>query len=204
MASIVEFNIFTPGGFAGLSFPKDTALQFRAYFGPGPVRLFTRADIPEVALLETAHKALPEFIAINAKLAVSPEVRALIEELEPGRHQFFSVTIQRERGAKPILRRDGTVLDTPYYVFNSSERLDAVLIEKSVVEVNTYKSGLVTVSALPFNKPKTVLRRAVIEGHHVWTGQHHLGSDMFFSDTLTKAVLDRKWKGLMFIPLKEE
>lgn len=202
MASIVEFDIH--GSFPSIGFPEGTALQLIGYWGSGPLRLFTRAEVPEVALLGSAHKALPEFVAITAKLAVSAEVRTLIEALEPGRHQFFAVTIKRKKGNLPILRRDGTVLDTPYYLFNSTERLDAVLIEKSVVEVKTYKTGLCTVNASLQDKPKTVLRRAVIEGHHVWTGQYQLGGDMFFSDTLTQAVLDRKWKGLKFTPLKEE
>ena len=203
MASIVEFYIGGAGS-PGFSFPAGKAAQLINYFGPGPLRLFTRAEVPEVALLETAPKAIPEFISINAKLAVSAEVRALIEALEPGRHQFFDVVIKRERGKRPILRRDGTVLDTPYYLFNSTERLDAVLIEKSEVEVKIYNNGLCIVDAWSHNKPKTVLRRSVIEGHHVWTGQYQLGHDMFFSDTLTQAVLDRKWKGLSFTPLKEE
>lgn len=202
MASIVEFDIH--GSFPSIAFPEGTAQQLVFYRGPGPVRLFTRAEVPEVALLGSAHRALTEFIAITAKLAVSAEVRTLIEALEPGRHQFFAVNIKRKKGNLPVLRRDGTVLDTPYYLLNSTERLNAVLIEKSAVEVTTYKDGSTLVQAWAHNKPKTVLRRAVIEGHHVWTGQYQLGSDMFFSDTLTQAVLDRKWKGLSFTPLKEE
>lgn len=203
MASLIEFDS-RETMFPGIRFPEGSARLLNGIYPYGPMRVFTRADVPNTAFVQTSHKTLPEFIAINAKLSVSSEVRALIEALEPGRHQFFEVTIQRERGKKPILRRDGTVLDTPYHLFNPTERLDAVLIEKSVVEVIPRKSGPSIVSALPHNIPKTVLQRSVTEGHHIWKGYFQLGNDTFFSDTLTDAIHYYKWQGLELIPLREE
>ena len=154
--------------------------------------------------MESAHKAIPEFICINAKLAISPEVKAVIEALEPGRHQFFNVVIERERGTLPIKRLDGSVLDTPYYLFNSTERLDAVWVEKS--EVDVADTGVLPplVFSLPGRADRMVLRSAVIEGHHVWSGRRQLGNNTFFSDELTRIVRERKWRGLDFIKLREE
>lgn len=51
-------------------------------------------------------------------MAVCPEARALIEGLESGVHQFLPVEIVRRRGAEPIRRFDGRVLDAPYYALN--------------------------------------------------------------------------------------
>ena len=202
MAFIIELTL-SQRYHPSLSFPKGSVDDLIRYWGPGPVKLFDRSQIPQTAMLYSGHK-LPEFVSINAKLAVCPEAKSVIEELEPGRHQFFAVAITRAKGAVPIQRLDGTLLQTPYYLFNPSVRLDAVYIEKSEVKVFTYKNLPPLVQRVRGREDRIVLRRAIIEGHHVWSGERELGSDTFFSDTLTQAVLDRKWKGLEFTRLREE
>ena len=202
MATIVRFANTPP--LPMITFGKGKARELINYSGAGKLRLSSRSEIPEVAFLESSHKTLPEFICINAKMAVSPDVRAFVEELEPGRHQFFDVEIRRERGSKPILNKDGQPLQRPYYLLNPGARLDAVWIEKSDVDVNQFGSQPALVHEKPGRQDQVVLRRSVIEGHHVWKGQYHLGRSTFFSDTLVQAVLDRKWKGLRFIHLREE
>ena len=113
MASLISFTLmqrYRPS----ISFPMGSANELIEYWGPGPVKLFNRAQIPQVAILESSHKLLPEFISINAKLAVCPEAKALIEDLEPGRHQFFDVAIRRTKSLIPIQRLNGSLLQTPH------------------------------------------------------------------------------------------
>ncbi len=203
MAAIIDFTL-TSRFFPFLSFGDGKGLVLREYYGPGPVRHFSRSEIPEIAFLETPHKALPEFLCIDAKLAVSYEVQALIEELEPGQHQFFAVNIQRERGSKPIFCRDGSPLQTPYYMLIPGIRLDAVWIEKSEVEISKITPELSFIWPKVGKETQIVLRRSVIKNHHVWAGKLQLGRSTFFSDTLVQAVLDRKWKGLRFTHLQEQ
>ena len=84
-------------------------------------------------ILEAGPKTIPDFVNIHARPAVCPEARALIEEFEPGVHQFLPVEVVRPRSKKPIHRLDGRVLDTPYYLFIPQTVLDAIWIERSEV-----------------------------------------------------------------------
>ena len=172
-------------------------------YRPGPVRPLTRDQVPEVAYLDGWEQYLPAFMAISAHLSVSREIKDVIEALEPERHQFFPVSIQRKGGGKPILAKDSTPLQEPYYLLHPGVRLDAVWIEKSDVKVHQFGSQPALVHAR-LGADKVVLRREVVEGHHLWSGQWHLGGKVFFSDTLFQIVQERKWKGRRFIHLREE
>lgn len=83
-------------------------------------------DAPKRASLESGRKALPDFVAIHGRLALSPETRALVEEFEPGVRQFLPVAIVRPRSKKPIHRLDGRVLEEPYHPSIPQTFLDAV------------------------------------------------------------------------------
>jgi len=168
----------------------------------GPVRWYDRSEVPEDAILSSPHKSLPEFLAVSGQGAASAAVKDLIESLEPGRHQFFPVTIRRARGDKPILLRDGSVLDAPYYVMYPGVHLDAVWIDRSP-DVRVTGTGLVQFS-FTTRERGTVLRRSMTTGHHFWCGNTHLAGSTFFSDELAKAVVDRNWKGLEFKNIREE
>ena len=92
---------------ASIRFPEGSAPKLHQERFPRVVKLFDRIDVPERAFLWSDHKALADFVAINAKRAVCPEVKEAIEALEPGRHQYFAVEIVRGSGRKPIFRLDG-------------------------------------------------------------------------------------------------
>ena len=48
-----------------------------------------------------------------------------------------------------------------------------------------------------------VLRREVVQGHHVWHGRSHLSGRAFFSDALTCAVEASGLRKLRFTRLEE-
>ena len=183
---------------------RDAANDLVADGGAGLLRLFTREQVPDLAHLESSHARLTEFVFINAVDAVSPEVMEVVEGLEPGLHQFFPVSIRRQRGSKPILGKDGAPLRDPYYVLNPGARLDAVWIEKSNVIFREFAPDKVIVSEKSAHRDKVVLRRSVVEGHHIWRGRWHLGNKLFFSDTLVQIAQERKWKGRNFRHVREE
>lgn len=125
-------------------------------------------DIPKKAVLTSAHKVLPEFISVDARLAVCSEIYELLETLEPNVHQFFPISICRESGRKPILRRDGTELATPYYLVNILNRFDPVLIERSDVIVLKGVGGRPDgVFANLNGKKDVVLSKKMVAGHHL-------------------------------------
>ncbi len=162
------------------------------------------AEVPKRVHLLSAHKTIPDFVAIEGRLSMSPEARALVEVLEPGVHQFFPVEIVRPRSKKPIYRLDGRVLDGPYSLFNVQTALDAVWVERSEVDVapDVRGDGRPLVSRLP-GKWNIVLRRDLTQGHHVWHGARQLKNDMFFSDALVRAIEARRLRKLEMHHLEE-
>lgn len=135
-------------------------------------------------------------------MAVCPEARALIEGLEPGVHQFLPVEIVRRRGAEPIRRLDGRVLDAPYYGLNVHALVDAVWVERSEVRVTSIAARAPNVWRR-MGSTNVVLRREVIEGHHVRRGRHQLADDLFFSDALAHAVEEERLRELRFTRLEK-
>lgn len=172
-------------------------------FEPERPYRFDPAEVPKRVHLLSGDKAIPDFVAINGRLSMCPEARALVEELEPGVHQFFPVEVVRPRSKRPIHRLDGRVLDGPYYLFNVQAALDAVWVERSEVDVLYDRvDGRPRVIRRPGNW-NIVLRRDVIQGHHVWRGARQLKNDMFFSDALVRAIEARRLRKLVMHHLEE-
>ena len=97
----------------------------RKYYEPFTVYQYDLADVPTEAVVVTNHKTIPDFVPIHGMFSVCPEVRALIEELEPGVHEFFPVQIKPKNSKRLLLRRDGRSL-TDLSV-NTSTKSDAVV-----------------------------------------------------------------------------
>ncbi|MCP4079957.1 MAG: hypothetical protein GY743_06900 [Planctomycetaceae bacterium] len=113
-------------------------------------------------------KVLPDFFSINGEFGVSQAFKDLLEEMEPGVHQFFPLEIRR---------KDGGSVEGNYYVFVTCVLLDTALIpEKSnVVQKGTYREypdggiydGLYYTASGP-GPDKFTLNRNVIGNHHAW------------------------------------
>jgi hypothetical protein len=158
--------------------------------------------VPKRVFLESSHKTVPDLVHIHTRIALSPEARALVEEFEPGVHQFLPVKIVRKRGKKPIHRLDGRVLDTPYYLFILQTVIDAVWIERSAVQVTaTYLGPPLVVPHL--GSDKIVLRREAVAGRNAWRGRFHLPGRVFFSDALIRTAEVRKLRKLECVHLEE-
>ena len=136
---------------------------------------------------------------ISARLSVCPEIRAIIEELEPGVHEFFPIQIKPKNPKKVLLRRDGRSLTEPYYLLNIQSAIDAVCIEQSEVKIIPIAPGITLVN----RKGKVVLYRDAIAGHHVWRGYMQLTTYKLFSDVLTKQIQAKRFNGLEFEHMQE-
>ena len=168
-----------------------------------PEGRYDPAEAPKRAVLTSGHKTVPDFAAIHHRLGLSPEARALVEEFEPGTHQFLPVEVARPRRSKrPIHRTDGRVLDGPFHLFIPQVYLDAVWIERSAVQVTpTHHGPELVVPHL--GSDRIVLRRELVAGRHVWRGLFHLPGRVFFSDALVREAKRRKLRGPEFTHLEE-
>lgn len=202
MAYLVRFTT-EPRYVPEIVFPGQSGrFLHQKYWDPRVPHRYDPAEVPRQAFLTSGNKTIPDFVPIHARWGVSPEARALIEEFEPGVHQFVPVEILRPRSGKPIHRLDGRVLDTPYYLFSVQTLIDAVWVERSEVEISPVLGSPPSVYQVP-GRWNIVLRRDLVAGHHVWRGRHHLPRDLFFSDALAREVEARRLRKLQMHRLEE-
>ena len=147
------------------------------------------AVVPSEGVVTSRHQRIPEFITISGRFSVCEEARALIEELEPGVHEFFPVRVMSKNSEKVLPRMVGMPLIQPYFLINIPTVLDAVCIEKSDVVVTT--GGLhELVHPRQFIHPvkDITLLKSVIADHHLWRERLHFTRYMFCSDTLAQRI----------------
>lgn len=190
MAYEVNFSLgsFVPA----IDFADTIRVLCNKTSNPLPVYQFDVADVPTEAVLSSNHKTIPDFVPISGMLSVCPEMRALIEELEPEVHELFPVQIKPKNLKKVLLRRDGQSLTEPYYLLNIQTAIDAVCIEQSKIKSTTIAPGITFVT----KEGKVVLYKNMIAGHHVWRGYRQLPTYKFFSNILVQKINGERRNGL--------
>lgn len=114
--------------------------------------------------------------------AVSQRFRDLVEEYDPGVHQFFPLALRR---------KDDTPIEMPYYVFNCGRRLEALLVRQSNLRwIIREHSGEPYVDR--DTRKEWVLSRPAIGGHHIWSGTDITFRLVFVSDEFLAELTKRK------------
>ena len=133
---------------------------------------------------QTRNKRVPDVFPMPGCNAVSQRFKDLVDEFEPGVHQFLPLNLRRESGS-PI--------EENYYVFNCMISIDAILQKESGLSW-----GVVEKLNLPFisirkDKP-IVMSSPAIEGRHLWKGLYlqPTGSGVFCSDAFERALKNQK------------
>lgn len=147
---------------------------------------------PRVLQLEKSYKALGDIFNIGYGLAISSEVRALVEELEPGRHQTWPLE---------VLQPSGEPYSKDYHFLRIRSRLDAWNKEKSDPACYKKTGHLYKIKGLPERSAGGIaLSQDVISNHHIW--RHDVSSragalsafDYYVSDELKAALTKAKLK----------
>ena len=92
------------------------------FFGMSLGKAVDPARVPTYAREKTRNKKLYDIFSMPGLNGVSQRFRDLVEEFEPGVHQFFPLQLSR---------RDGTPIEGNHYVFNCFVRADTVLVDRS-------------------------------------------------------------------------
>lgn len=142
-------------------------------------------DVPDI---------LPWFI-------VSPRFRDLVEQFEPGVHQFVPVDIYKKRTGAPVMT---------YYWFIVCQRIDSVDREHTTYKWQldyTGKEGFWTDQIMnketyeftPVPDAKLIFSKQLIGNHHIWNDPHVLSfGDRFCSDAFAEAAIAANFSGLGF------
>jgi len=113
---------------------------------------------PKKLLWEGGDKPLPEVILRNS-LAVSSRFRDLVDEFEPGLHQFFPVDVYKTR--------DGEVSAT-YYWINVCNRIESVDPDRTTYIRKKDYTGKGFWSRSGVEDAKLVFSISRVGGRHLW------------------------------------
>lgn len=149
--------------------------------------------VPEIFYLRKAPKKFSPIISIQRLFAVQQEVIDLIEEFEPGVHQFVPIKIAKT----------GTVEALPvrYSLVNVCQMLHSVVLDEKVLRVEYIADRVFWMQRhgdVPY-----LFKREIVSGKHLWrdTGAKSL---MFASDAFVQAVEDRSIRGLTKVGYHQE
>ena len=179
----------------------------KAYFSETPAHSETRVDaswfsgtwIPPELVPKTARitkgDALYDWQAMNNSAPlVSERVKACVEELDPGRHQFFPVD---------VLDKFGQPKSGPFYVFNVVGNIDSIIEERSNLKTTGKRQIRSWIYERKVGPWKCALNKNVIGNRAAWLEMHY-GRSWFFSDKLVRSLKDRNIQGVDFDEYCEE
>ncbi|WP_281929939.1 imm11 family protein [Roseibium album] len=146
---------------------------------------------PRVLEIESSHTTLPDFFLLSGKYAVSSKTKDILEELEPGVHQFIPIVLKK---------KSGEPFEGKFYVLHPRSAVDAIAPELSDVSIHTTPGGRVTMRLSKVN-PKLTSYKSKINGRHFWTGDESFSNLFFSSDEFFQKIQNEKLIGFKFIPM---
>jgi hypothetical protein len=131
---------------------------------------------------------------LNGGNLVSSRLKDAVEELDPGRHQFFPVVAEG---------RDGDVKPGEFFIFNVVGRIDSIIEARS----NFNASGRGHVDNWGYERRvgpwQCALDTAVIGDRACWV-EHRYGGRWFISERLATVLKKRKLRGFYLDEQSEE
>lgn len=179
-----QFKEMSAKGVAAHEFFPQFQSDFRRDFLYG-TRAIDNDLIPQDFVLAKPYRALGDMILLGLGVAVTDSLRSLIEELEPGRHQFKAVKITLP---------SGEAYPSAYFMLRVLSRLDAFDKDKS--DPTCWEKSVRILKIVPPMEDHAygiALSRSVIADHHIWRGfvsaeSGISGFDFYVSDTLKAAI----------------
>jgi hypothetical protein len=135
------------------------------------------------SLRQTDDRKLADVLPLPGLNAVSEKFRVIVEFFEPDVHEFFPVQLRRQ---------DGTPYAQRYYIFNSCQRFDAVLLNRQSAKTpysRTYQDRRPPFIGL--SEWNLTLSRRKIAGRHLWRSQY-MAMTHFASQELGDAMKREK------------
>lgn len=136
--------------------------------------------VPRKMWWKGGRQKMPDVIGYQ-HFAIAPRVRDFIEEIEPGRHQFFPVEVYRSKDGGPV---------ATYYWLNVCARIDCVDEEQSSFEQGIDYSGK------PFRKWHVPNRRLVFDPQKAGEHQLWVNPDTYLSGPLCSNAFASLAQGL--------
>jgi hypothetical protein len=155
----------------------------RANFGMSAGQPIDPTWVPSRAR-EKTHRKIVDLFPMPGLNAVNQRFRDLVEEFEPGVHQFFPLG---------LFRKDGSRVEDNYYVFNCTVSIDTLLVSRSEVSWSTVR-GTDKPYVVTAGERRWVLSRPAIGARHIWCGARISTpcTGILVSDAFHDALVRRK------------
>ncbi|WP_330208325.1 imm11 family protein [Pseudomonas sp. Z13] len=182
-----------PGQSVGKIFEPEIEGRLRAMIVMGDqLTRELRAAIPRVLrVTELEGGGVPQIIGWNiGPFLICQRLRDILEELEPGRHDFFPLEV-RSFKQDADEKTYGT-----YYLIIGLVGLDAVVVEKTTFTKGAGREGYERSARFDHDKSAVcTLDARIIEGHHFWKLPRSFGQTVNHPDRLVTGYFcsDRLW-----------
>ena len=155
----------------------------------------TSGPLPSSGYTEKPRKRIPDYTDRWGLQFVSENFRQVVEELEPGLHEFFPFQLRNGKRGDPAPQQ--------YYVMNIMTQCDCIDYEQGGVSVDRRHDGSITYfSPERISHEGMVLKSDIIVGKHLWRAKY-LGGSFFISDDFMALYRKRKLQYLERAPAEE-
>lgn len=190
----VNDNVLIAGGFFEAKKPHPDWLRYNKVsivLGEGS-RSLAEEEMPQQFRIEEKRELPDMFMASSGKWVVSDAARQLIEELDPGLHQFFSINVQFRDGSSPpgewFAMNITTVRKTMIDAESAIKHLPPAKLPKKLPDgtITTYWSK--GTSLIDFNAKRITVGPDADDGANLWREKGHQRDLILFSDKLHDAL----------------
>ncbi|WP_247076746.1 DUF1629 domain-containing protein [Pseudohalocynthiibacter sp. F2068] len=152
-------------------------------------RTLTSDEVPREVVLHKKRKSMPDCFLTTGSLAlVTSKVREILEQFDPGLHQFFPIDVRFKSSTQP---------EGEYFAMNVTRMQDSIVDDvSSVAPFHGHVSEKMHIHH--FRKNATV-RKFALSGANLWREKRYPASFMM-SDAFFEALKAQKIK--MFRPYK--
>lgn len=163
---------------------------------PGHLMTGRKLDIGPVWLrikLGKPYATLPDILQMHGPWMVSEIFRKIVEEREPGVHQFFPIELEIASGGAEL---------GPRYMLNVGQTLTAISVDRSKINWGTRADGSKWAYP-PGADDDLVATRCAIVGKSLWNDRLY-SVNRFISDDLKTAFDGAGVQGLQYLRVREE
>ncbi|MEM8843294.1 MAG: DUF1629 domain-containing protein [Pseudomonadota bacterium] len=147
-------------------------------------RLLNPEEVPRKLVLSKNPKARGAFVSTDGIMIVPQPIKDLIEELDPGVHQFFPIE---------VTRHNGTALDHPCFIMNVHLHQSSIIDAESEVDCWYGCEESHERMDLPVTQKVVTLDPAGLSGVNLWRENRYRHS-LMLSDALDRELRARKLK----------